>query len=53
MLTKTHFSRSLDKAVSSLEMEMAVERARSGGAGAGAAGSSKVLQKAFVVIDLI
>jgi mitotic spindle assembly checkpoint protein MAD1 len=42
--------RSLDKAVSSLEMELAVERARSGGTGAGV--SSRVPQKAFVVIGI-
>ncbi|KAF7024929.1 hypothetical protein CFC21_037185 [Triticum aestivum] len=50
-VSKTHHAiRSLDKTVSSLEMELAVERARSGVAGA--AGSSKALQKAFVVIGI-
>uniref|UniRef100_A0A453G2N2 Hexosyltransferase n=1 Tax=Aegilops tauschii subsp. strangulata TaxID=200361 RepID=A0A453G2N2_AEGTS len=52
-VSRTHHAiQSLDKAVSSLEMELAVERARSGDAGAGAAGSSKALQKAFVVIGI-
>ncbi|XP_044358736.1 mitotic spindle checkpoint protein MAD1 [Triticum aestivum] len=52
-VSRTHHAiQSLDKAVSSLEMELAVERARSGDAGAGAAGSSKDLQKAFVVIGI-
>ena len=41
--------RSLDKAVSTLEMELAVERARSGG---GTAVASKPPQKAFVVIGI-
>jgi mitotic spindle assembly checkpoint protein MAD1 len=44
--------RSLDKAVSSLEMELAVERARSGVGGAGAGVSSRTPQKAFVVIGI-
>lgn len=45
--------RSLDKAVSSLEMELAVERARSSAAvGAGTAVSSLGPQKAFVVIGI-
>ena len=41
--------RSLDKAVSTLEMELAVERARSGG---GTAVASQPPQKAFVVIGI-
>ncbi|XP_062181681.1 mitotic spindle checkpoint protein MAD1-like [Phragmites australis] len=41
---------SLDKAVSTLEVELAVERARSGGAGTAVA--SKPPQKAFVVIGI-
>ncbi|KAK1668689.1 hypothetical protein QYE76_056848 [Lolium multiflorum] len=53
-VSRTHHAiRSLDKAVSSLEMELAVERARSGVAGvAGAGVSSRVPQKAFVVIGI-
>ncbi|KAM0890865.1 hypothetical protein ACQ4PT_026765 [Festuca glaucescens] len=53
-VSRTHHAiRSLDKAVSSLEMELAVERARSGVAGgAGADVSSRVPQKALVVIGI-
>lgn len=52
-VSRTHQAiRSLDKAVSSLEMELAVERARSGVAGAGDGVSVKAPQKAFVVIGI-
>uniref|UniRef100_J3L6D6 DUF4094 domain-containing protein n=1 Tax=Oryza brachyantha TaxID=4533 RepID=J3L6D6_ORYBR len=52
-VSRTHHAiQSLDKAVSSLEIELAVERARSSAAGAGAAVSSMVPQKAFVVIGI-
>ncbi|CAM0883892.1 unnamed protein product [Alopecurus aequalis] len=53
-VSRTHHAiRSLDKAVSSLEMELAVERARGGGvAGSGDGISSRPLQKAFVVIGI-
>ncbi|KAJ1286475.1 hypothetical protein BS78_03G354800 [Paspalum vaginatum] len=51
-VSRTHQAiQSLDKAVSTLEMEMAVERARSGGAG-GTAVASRPPQKAFVVIGI-
>ncbi|KAL6616480.1 hypothetical protein ACP70R_038750 [Stipagrostis hirtigluma subsp. patula] len=51
-VSRTHQAiQSLDKAVSTLEMELAVERAR-GGAGAGTAVASKPPQKAFVVIGI-
>lgn len=43
--------RSLDKSVSSLEMELAVERAKRNG-GLGASVSSKGLPKAFVVVGI-
>ncbi|PNT73294.1 probable beta-1,3-galactosyltransferase 8 [Brachypodium distachyon] len=52
-VSRTHHAiQSLDKAVSSMEMELAVERARSG---AGAAASSIIIkgpQKAFVVVGI-
>ncbi|KAK8454154.1 hypothetical protein SEVIR_5G405901v4 [Setaria viridis] len=52
-VSRTHQAiQSLDKAVSTLEMELAVERARSGAAGAGTAVPSKPPQKAFVVIGI-
>uniref|UniRef100_A0A0D9YI59 DUF4094 domain-containing protein n=1 Tax=Oryza glumipatula TaxID=40148 RepID=A0A0D9YI59_9ORYZ len=53
-VSRTHHAiQSLDKAVSSLEMELAVERARSSAAvGAGTAVSSLGPQKAFVVIGI-
>uniref|UniRef100_A0A0E0CB15 Hexosyltransferase n=1 Tax=Oryza meridionalis TaxID=40149 RepID=A0A0E0CB15_9ORYZ len=53
-VSRTHHTiQSLDKAVSSLEMELAVERARSSAAvGAGTAVSSLGPQKAFVVIGI-
>ncbi|OEL13858.1 Mitotic spindle checkpoint protein MAD1 [Dichanthelium oligosanthes] len=53
-VSRTHQAiQSLDKAVSTLEMELAVQRARSGSGGAGTAGaSSKPPQKAFVVIGI-
>ncbi|KAL5221719.1 hypothetical protein ABZP36_026432 [Zizania latifolia] len=48
-VSRTHHAiQSLDKAVSSLEMELAVERARSGGAAVSSVGP----QKAFVVIGI-
>nr|CAB3474975.1 unnamed protein product [Digitaria exilis] len=50
-VSRTHQAiQSLDKAVSTLEMELAVERARS--TGAGTAVASKPPQKAFVVIGI-
>ncbi|PWZ08749.1 putative beta-1,3-galactosyltransferase 8 [Zea mays] len=54
-VSRTHQAiQSLDKAVSTLEMEMAVERARGGGGGGGAASmaSSRTPQKAFVVVGI-
>uniref|UniRef100_A0ACD5XBE5 Uncharacterized protein n=1 Tax=Avena sativa TaxID=4498 RepID=A0ACD5XBE5_AVESA len=52
-VSRTHHAiRSLDKAVSTLEMELAVERARSGGGGTGGAASTKAPQKASVVIGI-
>ncbi|KAF6984822.1 hypothetical protein CFC21_002772 [Triticum aestivum] len=51
-VTRTHQAiRSLDKSVSSLEMELAVERAKRNG-GLGAAVPSKGLPKVFVVVGI-
>ncbi|XP_066311545.1 mitotic spindle checkpoint protein MAD1-like [Miscanthus floridulus] len=51
-VSRTHQAiQSLDKAVSTLEMEMAVERARSGSGGA-VASSSRTPQKAFIVVGI-
>ncbi|CAO2167236.1 unnamed protein product [Urochloa humidicola] len=52
-VSRTHHAiQSLDKAVSTLEMELAVERARSVAAGGGTAVATKPPQKAFVVIGI-
>ncbi|XP_039810545.1 probable beta-1,3-galactosyltransferase 8 [Panicum virgatum] len=52
-VSRTHQAiQSLDMAVSTLEMELAVESARSGGGGGGTAVASKPPQKAFVVIGI-
>ncbi|CAL4972864.1 unnamed protein product [Urochloa decumbens] len=52
-VSRTHQAiQSLDKAVSTLEMELAVERARSAAGGSGTAVATKPPQKAFVVIGI-